>query len=167
MKVGITYDLREEYLCEGFSLEETAEFDKPDTIDSIEEALQLLGHETERIGHVRSLVARLAGGSRWDLVFNIAEGLSGFGREAQVPAVLDAYGIPYTFSDPLVLSLTLHKGMTKRVVRDLGIPTPGFAVVTALAWWFLGPEPRLAYAFFFWFCKLSSTSWLRVCFSKI
>ena len=129
MKVGITYDLREEYLCEGFSLEETAEFDKPDTIDSIEEALQLLGHETERIGHVRSLVARLAGGSRWDLVFNIAEGLSGFGREAQVPAVLDAYGIPYTSSDPLVLSLTLHKGMTKRVVRDLGIPTPGFAVV--------------------------------------
>ncbi|MEK6654014.1 MAG: D-alanine--D-alanine ligase, partial [Thermodesulfobacteriota bacterium] len=53
----------------------------------------------------------------------------GFGREAQVPALLDAYDIPYTFSDPLVLALTLHKGMTKRVIRDLGIPTPAFAVV--------------------------------------
>jgi D-alanine-D-alanine ligase len=55
--------------------------------------------------------------------------LKGFGREAQVPALLDAYEIPYTFSDPLVLSLTLHKGMTKRVIRDLGIPTPDFRIV--------------------------------------
>ena len=72
---------------------------------------------------------RLAAGHRWDLVFNIAEGLHGIGREAQVPALLDAYDIPYTFSDPLVMSLTLHKGMTKRVVRDAGVPTPDFAVV--------------------------------------
>jgi D-alanine-D-alanine ligase len=62
------------------------------------------------------------------MVFNIAEGLKGFGREALVPALLDAYGIPYTFSDPMVLALTLHKGMTKRVVRDLGVPTPDFFV---------------------------------------
>ena len=31
-------------------------------------------------------------GQRWDLVFNIAEGIAGFGREAQVPALLDVYG---------------------------------------------------------------------------
>jgi D-alanine-D-alanine ligase len=53
----------------------------------------------------------------------------GIGREAQIPALLDAYGIPYTFSDPLVMSLTLHKGMTKRVMRDAGVPTCDFAVV--------------------------------------
>ncbi|MBN2125108.1 MAG: D-alanine--D-alanine ligase, partial [Deltaproteobacteria bacterium] len=70
---------------------------------------------------------------RWDLVFNIAEGVRGFGREAQVPALLDAYEIPYTFSDPLVLSLTLHKGMTKRVIRDLGLPTPDFRLVETMA----------------------------------
>jgi D-alanine-D-alanine ligase len=63
------------------------------------------------------------------MVFNIAEGLRGFGREAQVPALLDAFEIPYTFSDSLVLSLTLHKGMTKHVIHDLGIPTPEFTVV--------------------------------------
>jgi D-alanine-D-alanine ligase len=55
--------------------------------------------------------------------------LHGFGREAQVPALLEAYNIPYTFSDPLGHSLSLHKGMTKHVLRDLGIPTPDFAVV--------------------------------------
>ena len=36
MKIGITYDLREEYLDQGFSLEETAEFDKIETIEGIE-----------------------------------------------------------------------------------------------------------------------------------
>jgi len=129
MKIGLTYDLREDYLAEGYGEEETAEFDRPDTIDAIEEALHHWGFATERIGTIRSLTQRLARGDRWDLVFNIAEGLRGFAREAQVPALLDAYGIPYTFSDPMVLALTLHKGMTKRVVRDLGIPTADFAIV--------------------------------------
>lgn len=129
MIVGITYDLREDYLAEGYSKEETAEFDRPDTVEAIESALHAMGLETERIGHLRSLVKRLMSGDRWELVFNIAEGLNGYAREAQVPALLDAYRIPYTFSDPLVLSLSLHKGMAKHVIRDLGIPTPDFCVV--------------------------------------
>ncbi len=129
MRLGITYDLREDYLSLGFGEEETAEFDRPDTIEAIDNALRALGHETDRIGHIRRLTERLAAGDRWDIVFNIAEGLKGFGREAQVPALLEAYGIPYTFSDPLVLAVSLHKGMAKRIIRDLGIPTPAFAVV--------------------------------------
>src|SRR5262245_2938916 len=99
MRIGLTYDLRQEYLAAGFTEDETAEFDRPDTIEHIEKALQQLGHTTDRIGHAQQLVARLAGGDDWDLVFNIAEGLSGVAREAQVPAILDVYGIAYTFSD--------------------------------------------------------------------
>jgi D-alanine-D-alanine ligase len=129
VKIGMTYDLRDDYLAEGYGEEETAEFDHPGTISAIEGALCTLGYETERIGHIRALTERLVAGERWDLVFNIAEGLQGFSREAQVPALLEAYDIPYVFSDPLVLSLSLHKGMTKRVIRDLGIPTPEFTVV--------------------------------------
>ncbi len=129
MKVGLTYDLREEYLLLGYGEEETAEFDRGETIDAIEGTLRSLGYRTDRIGSAKSLAKRLAAGDRWDMVFNIAEGLNGFGREALVPALLDDYGVPYTFSDPLVLSLTLHKGMAKRVVRDAGIPTPDFRVV--------------------------------------
>lgn len=127
--IGLTYDLREDYLRDGYSLEDTAEFDKPDTIDAIESVILKQGFCVDRIGHVQALTRRLASGDRWDLVFNIAEGLLGFGREAQVPALLDAFQIPYTFSDVLGHSLTLHKGMTKHIVRDLGIPTPDFAVV--------------------------------------
>ena len=129
MIVGITYDLREDYLAQGFSEEETAEFDRVDTIRAIEETLQDLGYKTDRIGNIKHLATRLSAGDSWDMVFNIAEGLRGFGREAQVPALLDAYEIPYTFSGPLVLALTLHKGLTKHVIRDLGIPTPDFCVV--------------------------------------
>jgi D-alanine-D-alanine ligase len=129
MRVGITYDLRDDYLAMGFGEEETAEFDRKETIDSIDNTLQELGYTTDRIGHVKSLVARLSCGDRWDLVFNIAEGLEGYGRESQIPALLDAYQIPYTFSDPLSLAMTLHKGMAKHVVRDFGLPTPDFLVL--------------------------------------
>jgi D-alanine-D-alanine ligase len=129
MRVGITYDLKDDYLAEGYSEEAVAEFDRPDTIAAIAGALARLGHATDRIGNARHLIARLAAGDRWDLVFNIAEGLHGLGRESLVPALLDAYRIPYTFSDPVVLGLSLHKGMAKHAVRDLGVPTPDFAVV--------------------------------------
>src|SRR5262245_26351302 len=133
MRIGLTYDLREEYLAAGFSEDETAEFDRPDTVEHLESALQQLGHSTDRIGHARQLVARLASGDDWDLVFNIAEGLSGIAREAQVPAILEVFGIACTFSEPLVMALTLHKGLTKTVLAASGIPTPAFAIVEQLA----------------------------------
>lgn len=129
MRIGITFDLCSEYLQEGYDELATAEFDSEDTIENIETSLRQLGHETQRIGNARSLMRLLVAGRRWDLVFNICEGLSGFGREALVPALLDCVEIPYTFSDPLALSLALHKGVAKRILRDLGIPTPDFAVV--------------------------------------
>jgi D-alanine-D-alanine ligase len=128
--VGFTYDLREDQLRFGASAEDVAELDKPETIAAIETALMELDCRVERIGHVQNLVPLLAAGCRWQLVFNFCEGLRGFGREAQVPALLDAYAIPYTFSDALTSALTLHKGMTKRVLRDLGLPTPDFVVVS-------------------------------------
>jgi len=131
--IGLTYDLRQEYLAAGFSDDETAEFDRPSTVEALEQALRELGHTTDRIGHVQALVRRLAGGAEWDLVFNIAEGLEGIAREAQVPALLDAYGIAYTFSDPLVMALTLHKGLTKTVVAAGGVPTPPFALIQQAA----------------------------------
>ncbi len=129
MRIGLTYDLRSDYLKEGYSLEETAEFDKVETIDGLADAIAAHGHKVERIGHVRALVGRLATGERWDLVFNIAEGLRGIAREAQVPALLEAYDIPCTFADAAVLSLCLHKGHTKAVLKAAGVATAPFMVV--------------------------------------
>jgi D-alanine-D-alanine ligase len=129
MRFGVTYDLRADYLAQGFGEEETAEFDSEITIAAICGALEALGHEPVRIGSVQRLAERLVAGERWDAVFNICEGLKGVSREAQVPALLEAYDVPYVFSDPLTLSLALDKGMAKRVVRSAGVPTPDFAVI--------------------------------------
>jgi len=133
MTVGMTYDLRDTWLAEGYSEVETAEFDRAETIDSIEQALVQLGYAVDRIGNLKQLAARLVAGDRWDLVFNICEGMHGIGREAQVPALLDAYQVPYVFSDALVCALTLHKGMTKDVVRAAGVATPDHVVVHQLS----------------------------------
>ena len=129
MKVGFTYDSKAEHIARGVSPEEAAEVDSEETIDGIETALRTLGHDVDRIGDVKSLVKRLAAGDRWDMVFNIAEGLRGPGREAQVPALLEAYDIPVTFGDSLCLAVCLHKGHANSIVRDHGIPSPDFVVV--------------------------------------
>ena len=133
MKIGITYDLRSEYLKMGYSEEETAELDKEETIDIISSVLQKAGFETEKIGHFRSLIEKLEHGSRWDIVFNISEGMFGDGRESLVPAILDAYRLPYVFSGPATLAVSLNKYLTKRVVRDAGVPTPEFILVNSEA----------------------------------
>lgn len=132
MQIGFTYDLRCDYLAAGFGEEETAEFDAIGTIEGIESALIELGHTVHRIGNARALIERLAAGERWDLVFNICEGLRGLAREAQVPSILDVFDIPYTFSDPAALVVCLDKALTKTVLRAAGVPTPDWFVVRAL-----------------------------------
>ncbi|HUU69842.1 MAG TPA: D-alanine--D-alanine ligase [Planctomycetota bacterium] len=129
MRIGLTYNLRSDYLAQGYPPEVVAEFDSDETILALEQIIGSLGHQTDRIGNVRALCARLAAGDRWDLVFNIAEGLSGRCRESQVPAILEAYGQGYTFSDPLTCAATLDKAVAKRLIQAAGLPTPGFHVV--------------------------------------
>lgn len=129
--VGLCYDLKDDYLKSGFSITDVMEFDDEETIIGLENALVSLGHEVERIGNGRELALRLAKGDRWDLIFNIAEGLKGRSREAQVPAICELFDRPYTFADPLTCALTLDKPLAKRVVRDFGLPTAPFAVVNS------------------------------------
>jgi D-alanine-D-alanine ligase len=129
MRIGVTYDLRADYLAQGMSEEDSAEFDAEITIASICQALAGLGHEPTRIGNIRALTQKLAAGESWDAVFNICEGLSGYAREAQVPALLEAYGIACVFSDALTLALSLDKAWTKRIVSAAGVPTAPFAVI--------------------------------------
>ncbi len=131
MKIGITYDLRSWYLERGFTMEETAEFDKEETITAIEKELTSFGFETERIGNIYQLVNKLASGAKWDLVFNIAEGLYGDGRESVVPALLDQYKIPYVFSGPVIMGVSLNKYFARLVVEAYGVPvSPGIKITS-------------------------------------
>lgn len=129
LRMALSYDLKEDYLAAGHTAEEVMELDDEETIGGIASALESLGHSVERVGRGAELARRLVAGERWDLVFNIAEGLRGRSREAQVPALCELFGQPYTFSDPLTCAMTLDKPLAKRVVRDSGLPTAQFAVV--------------------------------------
>ena len=132
IKVGLTFDLKEDYLQLGYTNDEVAEFDALETINALEQALNSLGFEVIRIGNIFNLVNYLNDQSRCDLVFNICEGLYGIAREAQVPCLLDAYQIPYVFSEPDILNLTLDKGLTKLVLKQAGIATADFSIISQI-----------------------------------
>lgn len=119
--IGLVYDLRNDYLAEGWKDTEVAEFDSEETIEAIADALGACCRQVDRIGHARALCARLVRSDRWDLVFSVAEGARGRSREAQVPALLELYGVPYVFSDPLTCAVTLDKAVAKRLVRSAGV----------------------------------------------
>jgi len=108
-----------------------AEWDSPETIDAVEDALSALG-EVVRLEATAEFPQSLRD-ARPDIVFNMAEGLTGQNREAHVPAICEFYGIPYSGSDPFTLSLCLHKARTKQMLQFYGIPTARFALVENLA----------------------------------
>ena len=130
LSIGLCYDLKDDYLRDGFSPEDVLEFDSEETVAGLEAAMAAIGHTTERIGRGRELARRFVDGERWDLVFNICEGVWGRSREAQVPALCELFDQPYTFADPLTCAVTLDKAVAKRIVRDHGIATAPFAVVS-------------------------------------
>lgn len=129
MQIGITYDLKNYYLAKGFSQEQVAELDCEETIDAIASALQKHGHSVDRIGCLEQLMQLLLQGKRWDLVFNIAEGLHGIAREAQIPGLLDAYQIPHPFSNTEVLAVALDKSLTNAIMKSYSVPVADFRIV--------------------------------------
>ena len=127
LKIGFTYDAKADYkLMPGDSADKFAEFDSEETISQIHAALESSGHRVQRIGNVTALLEKISCGERWDIVFNIAEGICGRNRESQVPAILEMLGIPYTGSDALTMGITLDKVVAKIIAAHYGILTPKF-----------------------------------------
>ncbi|MGH7753975.1 MAG: D-alanine--D-alanine ligase family protein, partial [Gemmatimonadales bacterium] len=125
MRIGLAYNQKP---VSGLSLDEPpsstdtfAEWDEPSTIDAVERALRLFG-DVVRLEADRAFPAKLAVNDV-DIVFNMAEGLFGPNRESHVPAICEYLGVRYTGSDPLALSLALHKGKAKEILAFRGIPT--------------------------------------------
>jgi D-alanine-D-alanine ligase len=108
-----------------------AEWDAPETIAAVERALSGLG-DVVRLEATSDFPQRLRE-SRPDIVFNMAEGLSGQNRESHVPAICEFFGVPYCGSDPFTLSLALNKARAKQMLAHYGIPTAPFALVETLA----------------------------------
>lgn len=108
------------------------EFDSPAVIDAITSTISGLGHEVVGVEADESAFDKLKGlVGKVDLVFTIAEGLKGDGREAQISLFCEMLGIPYTHSSPTICALTLNKELTKLVVRGMGIATPNSELIDA------------------------------------
>lgn len=107
-----------------------AEWDSFETIDAVRSALAL-NHNVTLVEADDSAFEKLKY-MRPDIVFNIAEGINGISREAQIPAMLDMLNIPYTGSDPLTLATCLDKARTKEILSYYNIKTPRFITASGL-----------------------------------
>ncbi len=123
-----------------------AEFDRIETIQAICSAIESDGHVAQFLQADSTLPERLKEFCP-DICFNIAEGMGGDSREAQVPALLEMLHIPYTASRVLANAVSLDKTMTKRVWRDYGLPTASFQEFAT------GDEPLSPYLRFPLFVK--------------
>jgi D-alanine-D-alanine ligase len=114
--------------------EAEADYDYMETVDSIRAVVETHGHQTVFIPANRDLPYALKE-VRPDICFNIAEGLGGDSREAQVPGLLELLKIPYTGSRLLANAIALDRTLTKRLWRDRHLPTAPFQEFT------FGDEP--------------------------
>lgn len=123
VRVGFTYNVKRTH-----DSDEHAEFDPPETIIAISNALARQGFIVVHLEATPDL-PRVLAEADVDLIFNIAEGVEGRNREAQVPALCELLGIPYTGSDSATLAIALDKALCKKVLSQHGILTPKFQVM--------------------------------------
>lgn len=130
MYIAFIYNVRHTKPALDQTAQDEAEFDEPETIASIHDAIVANGHECTDIeanedayGKLKELKGKV------DLVFNIAEGLRGEMREGQIPAMLEMLGIAYTHSGALTDAITLDKSLTKKIWQFHGLPTPRFVEI--------------------------------------
>jgi D-alanine--D-alanine ligase len=124
VRVGLAFNMKRIDSQSGDDRE--AEYDAPETIQAITQAIESHGHVVVPL-EANQEFPRTLMASNVDVVFNIAEGMSGRSREAQVPSLCELRGIPYTGSDSATLSLCLDKALSKRLLGD--VETPAFQVL--------------------------------------
>ncbi|HBL83347.1 MAG: D-alanine--D-alanine ligase [Clostridiales bacterium GWF2_38_85] len=127
IKIGLTYNLKKEN--HSGTHDEEAEYDNIETIFALKNAFEKAGYHVELMEADDDLPLRLKN-TKVDIVFNIAEGRGGRGREAQVPSLLNMMGIKFAGSDETTLCIALDKALTKRVLSTYKIKTPKFKVVS-------------------------------------
>lgn len=122
MKVAFAYNVKKNKPSENLAQQHDLEFDSPAVIEAIKGALEALGHtvfEVEANSKAPQRLSKLKG--QIDILFNIAEGLSGDARESQIPLFCEMLGIPYTHSSPTTHALGLNKHLTCLTVAGAGI----------------------------------------------
>ena len=84
-------------------------------VAGIASSLTQLGHRPVMAGDFYKIVETLGRNPNpgWDLAISVVGGVRGVAKEAQVPAILEAYGIPHAYSDSLAMAICGDKARTK------------------------------------------------------
>ena len=122
MRIGIAYDTKDMYNTQNEIYNDFADIQ---SVLSLQKELQKIGHDVVLLGNATNIVNLLKkDGLKCDIVYNTVEGISSRNREGIIPALLEAYDIPYIGTDAFGLSLTLNKYLTKVISQHYGIQTP-------------------------------------------
>jgi D-alanine-D-alanine ligase len=107
-----------------------AEWDTWETINAVKDAIEEIHNVTlvEANGDAYLKLKEL----KPDIVFNFAEGLNGYNRESQIPAMLEMLQIPYSGSDALTLGICLDKSRAKEILTYHKIPNAKFLVANQM-----------------------------------
>jgi D-alanine-D-alanine ligase len=133
MRITVVYNARPT----GFDrsdpeLEKHIEGDEWKTIEAVGQAIESHGHSVNYVPVDDNIYQNLYNiKEKTDLLFNLAEGLSGTAdREAQVPMLAEMLRIPYTGPTPLSAALILNKHRTKQIWTSTGLPTAASQLFT-------------------------------------
>lgn len=98
------------------------------TSTAVSQALDELGHKVTTIEVGPSLLGNLDAAGP-DAVFNLATGYRTKRDQANIAAMLELSGIPFTGAGARGHIVGLHKHLTKAVMEMYGIPTPRFRLI--------------------------------------
>jgi D-alanine-D-alanine ligase len=97
---------------------------------AIAEALKARGHAAPLAAFVndREALRKIVTPHRPDVVFNLVEGVAGQGSLAwMAPQLLSEIGVRFTGAGVRSLKITSDKPLTKKLLREAGLPTPDWS----------------------------------------
>jgi len=127
LRIALVYETFGTYAPEaGAPSDADAEYEPMSTIEVLEDALRVLGHEPLRIGAPGVLLEHIGRGTlpAVDAALDVAEGRGSRNREAWAPVLLEMAGVPCLGSDALTLSTTLDKLWASRMAAAAGLRVP-------------------------------------------
>lgn len=97
---------------------------------TVASVMEILSKEYECISMVMdSNIINNLKSEKVDMVFNLCNGINGFSRLAQLPAMLESANIPYTGSAVLAHALAINKMYSCTIFKSNNIPTPDFLAI--------------------------------------
>jgi D-alanine-D-alanine ligase len=128
LRIGIAYSAKPDNPSSDGPDDLYEEFDKPETIEALAEAIRSDGHDVSLLGDGREFLQKMLDAPP-DFVFNFAEGQGiSRNRESRVPAVCEMLRVSCSGSDPLTMAAALDKDIARVFVDAWGGACPNGVV---------------------------------------